>query len=55
MTEIEADPPVDAPPAAEAAESTAPPQVAWIWGTGRRKRAIARVRIRPGDGKFLIN
>ena len=27
----------------------------WIWGIGRRKRAIARVRIRPGDGKFLIN
>ncbi len=25
------------------------------WGTGRRKAAIARVRIRPGDGKFIIN
>lgn len=25
------------------------------WGTGRRKRAIARVRIRPGKGKILIN
>ena len=27
----------------------------YIWGTGRRKRAVARVRIRPGDGKFQIN
>jgi small subunit ribosomal protein S9 len=27
----------------------------YTWGTGRRKTAIARVRIRPGDGKFLVN
>ncbi len=27
----------------------------YIWGLGRRKRAVARVRIKPGDGKFLIN
>ena len=27
----------------------------YTWGTGRRKRAIARVRIRPGDGKFMVN
>jgi len=27
----------------------------YIWGTGRRKRAVARVRIRPGTGKFLVN
>ena len=25
------------------------------WGTGRRKTAVARVRIRPGDGQMLIN
>ena len=25
------------------------------WGTGRRKKAVARVRLVPGDGKFLIN
>jgi len=24
-------------------------------GTGRRKSSVARVRIRPGDGKLLIN
>ena len=27
----------------------------FIWGTGRRKNAIARVRICAGSGKFLIN
>jgi len=27
----------------------------WFWGTGRRKTAVARVRIRPGKGNFLIN
>lgn len=27
----------------------------WWWGTGRRKTAVARVRIRPGDGKFMVN
>lgn len=26
-----------------------------ILGTGRRKEAIARVRVRPGEGKILIN
>ncbi len=35
--------------------SGAPPDGHWWWGTGRRKRAVARVRIRPGDGKFVIN
>jgi small subunit ribosomal protein S9 len=27
----------------------------YIWGTGRRKTAVARVRIKEGTGKFLIN
>lgn len=27
----------------------------YFWGTGRRKRSIARVRIRPGSGQFLVN
>lgn len=26
-----------------------------FWGTGRRKKAIARVRIMPGSGAFQIN
>lgn len=31
------------------------PPKTYIWGTGRRKTAVARVRIRPGTGKILIN
>lgn len=27
----------------------------WWWGTGRRKTAVARVRLRPGSGEFKIN
>ena len=25
------------------------------WGTGRRKTSVARVRIRPGTGKLMVN
>lgn len=27
----------------------------YTWGTGRRKASVARVRIRPGSGKILVN
>ena len=27
----------------------------YFWGTGRRKNAVARVRIRPGEGTVLVN
>jgi small subunit ribosomal protein S9 len=27
----------------------------YYWGTGRRKKAVARVRLREGSGLFLIN
>ncbi len=27
----------------------------YIWGTGRRKTAVARVRVKAGDGKFIVN
>jgi small subunit ribosomal protein S9 len=27
----------------------------FVWGTGRRKSAVARVRLKPGEGKFLVN
>jgi len=27
----------------------------WVWGTGRRKSSVARVRIRPGKGVININ
>ncbi len=25
------------------------------WGTGRRKTSVARVRVKPGTGKFIVN
>jgi len=33
----------------------APSAGGFYWGTGRRKTAVARVRVRPGSGKFLID
>ena len=27
----------------------------YVWGTGRRKTAVARVRIKPGSGVFVVN
>jgi small subunit ribosomal protein S9 len=27
----------------------------YFWGTGRRKSALARVRVRPGNGEIKIN
>ncbi len=27
----------------------------YVWGTGRRKSSVARVRVRPGEGEFIIN
>ena len=27
----------------------------YFWGTGRRKKSVARVRITAGEGKFLVN
>jgi small subunit ribosomal protein S9 len=32
-----------------------PDRGGFFWGTGRRKSSVARVRVRPGDGKFEIN
>jgi len=51
----------EAPPEPVAPVATAAPAVSetgpktYTWGTGRRKKAIARVRIAPGTGKILIN
>ena len=40
-----------------APETTEPkqPKPTYIWGVGRRKSAVARVRIAPGAGKIEIN
>lgn len=45
-------PPESPKPVAEPAKPTAG---GFIWGTGRRKTAVARVRIKPGAGLFVIN
>lgn len=37
------------------AEPTKPDKGGFIWGTGRRKTSVARVRIKPGTGKFVVN
>lgn len=34
---------------------SAEPKGGYWWGTGRRKSSVARVRIKPGTGKLLIN
>jgi small subunit ribosomal protein S9 len=59
-TEVNSTPtaPPPAPAAPEAKSATIPepaPGKRFFWGTGRRKTAIARVRIKPGDGKFIVN
>ena len=32
-----------------------PDKGGFVWGTGRRKTSVARVRVKPGSGKYLIN
>jgi small subunit ribosomal protein S9 len=45
-----------APAIAPSPSSAAPPrQGHWWWGTGRRKSAVARVRLRAGKGQFVVN
>ena len=44
-----------APASSASAPNPKPKQGHWWWGTGRRKTAVARVRIKPGDGKFIVN
>ncbi len=43
---------------AEQGSATIPapdPKKHYFWGTGRRKTAVARVRLKAGSGKFLVN
>ncbi|HDS84992.1 MAG TPA: 30S ribosomal protein S9 [Phycisphaerales bacterium] len=43
------------PVAVPAVPKGIPDKGGFIWGTGRRKSSIARVRIRPGSGALTIN
>ena len=49
------DSPVEAVPSPIPVEKTPKGKPEYAWGTGRRKTAVARVRVCPGEGKFLIN
>lgn len=42
-------------PATQASPKKGPDKAGFYWGTGRRKTAVARVRIKPGEGKMVIN
>ena len=42
-------------PAAPQPSKKGPDKAGYWWGTGRRKCSVARVRIRTGDGKCLVN
>lgn len=60
MAEAQKDNPVDNPKATAATKpqhktEKKPEKSDYFWGVGRRKSSVARVRIRPGDGKLLIN
>ena len=45
----------DASPGADAAPAGPKVKPSYVWGVGRRKSAVARVRIAPGTGKIEIN
>lgn len=54
MTETQT--PVETPAIVPATAVTAPAgKPSYIWGTGRRKTAVARVRIALGSGKIEVN
>jgi len=63
MTEQKPDSPLIDPSILEKHAATAPapvvqksaPKSGFYWGTGRRKTACARVRIKLGEGKLIVN
>src|SRR5215203_3955812 len=47
--------PAETAPAAGAAPAAPTGPRSYIWGVGRRKSAVARVRVAPGTGRIEIN
>jgi small subunit ribosomal protein S9 len=45
----------DTTTATKTAAAKGPDAKGWFWGTGRRKTAVARVRVRPGSGAITMN
>ena len=54
-TPAEATPDAIAPNVTTATIPDPPPKKHSVWGLGRRKSAVARVRIRPGKGEIKVN
>ncbi len=52
---VDAAVPTPEPAAPKAAKKKGAVNNPYEWGTGRRKAAVARVRIKPGTGKFMVN
>lgn len=48
-------PPVIPEVVAKSTVKKGPDKGGFWWGTGRRKSSVARVRIKPGDGKLIVN
>jgi len=55
MAKTQVDNPAVNPAAQTKAEKKVADKGGYYWGTGRRKSSVARVRIKPGSGKLLIN
>ena len=51
---VDAAAPIADPVAEPVVRQADPPKHGWWWGTGRRKTAVARVRIKPGSGEVKI-
>ena len=49
------DAPATTAPSTKARPAAGALKYGYYWGTGRRKSAIARVRLREGTGKFVVN
>ncbi len=45
----------ETPQAAPLKQPTKPDQKGYFLGTGRRKTSVARVRVKPGSGSYLVN
>ena len=49
------DQPTETAPLVPPTTAAAPVKPTFVWGVGRRKSAVARVRIAPGSGKIEVN
>ena len=55
MAEIKQTESDEATATAERVPAAEPDKAGFYWGLGRRKTSVARVRIRLGEGKYIVN